>query len=461
MIPVLTAAEMREVDVAAPEPVEALIERAGAAVARAALEMLGGPYGRRVVVVAGKGNNGADGRAAAARLERRGVRVSVIDATDAPPRLPPADLVIDAAYGTGFHGTYEPPDPAGAPVLAVDVPSGGVVRADRTVTFAALKPALLFGAGAGAGEVDVVDIGLDVRGARVHVMEDADVVVPRREHDAHKWQSAVCVVGGSPGMMGAVSLVARSAMRSGAGYVRLCAPGGGAIPVAEAVTVLTPADDWAGAVLAELERCRALVVGPGLGRGDAMAGQVRRLVAESPVPVVVDADGLNALAAPGFFVANATSCVHERDKEAEVGAVLTPHDGEYERLMGRAPGADRIEAARALAVASGAVALLKGPATVVAAPDGRALISVTGGPALATAGTGDVLSGVIGAFVARGLPPFEAAAYAAHVHGAASGLGFRQGLVAGDLPDLIARWLSGVHSPRNLGAMYSRRGLDA
>src|SRR5207237_9534560 len=116
--------EMKANDAAAPEPVEILIERAGAAVARAAVRMLGGGYGRHVVVVAGKGNNGADGRAAAARLRERGAQVTVLDAADAPDRLPSCDLVIDAAYGTGFHGDYRAPDPCGAPVLAVDIPSG-------------------------------------------------------------------------------------------------------------------------------------------------------------------------------------------------------------------------------------------------------------------------------------------------------------------------------------------------
>ncbi len=175
---VVTPEQMGAIDAAAPEPVEVLIGRAGAAVARHAVAMLGGCYGRRVVVVAGKGNNGNDGRDAARRLELRGVRVRVIDAADAPARLPAADLVIDAAYGTGFHGSYEPPDPGGAPVLAVDIPSGvdgltgavagGAVRADRTVTFAALKPGLLFHPGrALAGEVVVADIGLDVSPAGI------------------------------------------------------------------------------------------------------------------------------------------------------------------------------------------------------------------------------------------------------------------------------------------------------
>src|SRR5688572_7449098 len=124
MLPVLTPAEMGAVDSAAPEPVDVLIARAGAAVAHQALGLLGGAYGRRVVVTAGKGNNGNDGREAARRLRLRGVRVQVVDAADAPAALPLADLVIDAAYGTGFRGAYRPPDPGGAPVLAVDIPSG-------------------------------------------------------------------------------------------------------------------------------------------------------------------------------------------------------------------------------------------------------------------------------------------------------------------------------------------------
>jgi NAD(P)H-hydrate epimerase len=238
MIPIVTPEEMAAVDAAAPEPVEVLIERAGAAVAAVALQMLGGGYGRRVVVVAGKGNNGADGRSAAVRLRRRGVRVDVIDAADAPSVLPAADLVIDAAYGTGFHGEYEAPDPAGAPVLAVDIPSGvlGLTGeaggrpspATRTVTFAALKPGLLLEPGRSlAGEVTVADIGLDTAGARAHLVELDDVTgwVPARAVDAHKWRAALLVVAGSAGMTGAAHLTASAAQRAGAGMVRLGSPG--------------------------------------------------------------------------------------------------------------------------------------------------------------------------------------------------------------------------------------------
>ena len=165
MIPIVTPEEMAAIDAASPEAVEVLIDRAGAAVARAAIDLLGGTYGKRIVVLAGKGNNGADGRAAAGRLRRRGAHVDIVDAASAPERLAPADLVIDAAYGTGFHGEHHAPDPGAAPVLAVDIPSGvsgltGAVggralAAARTVTFAALKPGLLLEPGrAGAHRRD-------------------------------------------------------------------------------------------------------------------------------------------------------------------------------------------------------------------------------------------------------------------------------------------------------------------
>jgi len=169
VIPIVTPEEMRAIDAAAPEPVEVLIDRAGAAVARLAREMMGGTYGRTVNVIAGKGNNGNDGRAAAARLRERGVRVRMFDAADCPPRLPDADLVIDAAYGTGFRGEWRAPRVGRAPVLAVDIPSGvdgltgeacpGVLAADRTVTFAALKPGLLLGAGLALGGLAVPAAG--------------------------------------------------------------------------------------------------------------------------------------------------------------------------------------------------------------------------------------------------------------------------------------------------------------
>jgi ADP-dependent NAD(P)H-hydrate dehydratase / NAD(P)H-hydrate epimerase len=439
VIPVVTPEEMGEIDREAPEPVEVLIGRAGAAVARSAVEVLGGTYGRRVVVIAGKGNNGNDGRSAAERLVRRGVRVEVI-APSADAVVAPCDLVIDAAYGTGFRGTYVWPDlPPGAAVLAVDIPSGvdgltgqtagQVPQARRTVTFAALKPGLLLEPGATlAGEIVVADIGLDVSAARASLVERDDVAAWLRPRpvNTNKWRAAVWVVAGSPGMTGAAALVSRAALRSGAGYVRQSTPGlaaASADPV-EAVQVDLAGSGWASAVLGELDRFAALVIGNGLGTTPATQAEIREVVAAAGgLPVVVDADGLTALAAAPV--------------KLSPNVVLTPHDGEFARLAGNPPGPDRLAAAADLARQLGCVVLLKGGPTVVAAPDGGTLVVATGDSRLATAGTGDVLAGVIGALAARGLDPFHAAAAGAFLHGEAGALGWRDGLVAGDLPRLL------------------------
>jgi ADP-dependent NAD(P)H-hydrate dehydratase / NAD(P)H-hydrate epimerase len=440
MQPVLTPEEMGAVDAEAPEPVEVLIGRAASAVARQALVLLGGGYGRRVVVVAGKGNNGNDGRAAALLLERRGVRTVVIPVAEAPERLPASDLVIDAAFGTGFHGEYRPPDPAGAPVLAVDIPSGvdgltgavagGAVQAVCTVTFAALKPGLLFHPGrALAGEIVLADIGLDVSRARAGLVERADVAgwVHPRSPDAHKWRSAVVVAAGSAGMTGAAHLAARAAQRAGAGMVRVASPGLDHDPglPTEAVGIATPPAGWETVVLDQLDRARALVVGPGLGRSAATDAAVLQVVSSTGAPVLVDGDGLSALGDdPAAAVAGRPG-----------PTILTPHDGEFARLAGHPPDGDRLAAARGLAASTGAVVLLKGPTTVVAHPDGRALMSTAGDARLATAGTGDVLAGVIGALLAEGVPAFEAAAAGAWLHGRAAMRGPRRGLVASDVVD--------------------------
>ena len=439
MIPIITPEEMGAIDAAAPEPVEVLIGRAGAAVARAAVDLLGGTYGRRVIVLAGKGNNGNDGRDAARRLRRRGMRVHVLDAADLPEVLPACDLLIDAAYGTGFRGEWTPPT-VPAPVLAVHIPSGvdgltgqmpgGALTAARTVTFAALKPGLLLQPGADrAGQVDVADIGLDVSGARAHVVEGADVAawLPRRATAGHKWQAAVRVVAGSPGMTGAAHLTSAAAFRAGAGYVTLSSPGVDHDPMApvEVVGRPLPAAGWAKDVLGDADRYGALAVGPGLG-GDG-AEDVRAVVAGWSGPVVVDGDGLTAL---GESVADVTG-------GRSGPAVLTPHEGEFARLAGEPVGADRLAVVRSLAAATGAIVLLKGPTTVVAAPDGAVLITTTGDARLATAGTGDVLTGVIAALLARGLEPLRAAAAGAFLHGRAGAVGWRHGLVASDLLDQL------------------------
>lgn len=448
MTAIVSPEEMGAIDRASPEPVEVLIGRAGAAVERCAVEMLGGTYGRRVVVIAGKGNNGADGREAERRLARRGVRTTVLEASQAPPTLPETDLVIDAAYGTGFRGQWVAPQTSGSPlVLAVDIPSGvegltgSVDRhsrplpADATVTFAALKPGLLFGEGKDlAGEVRLADIGLDTSSATCHLVGAEQLAgwYPARPPGEHKWRSAVWAIGGSPGMEGALGLVCAGAQRTGAGYVRCSSPGAVPDDVAiEAVRTGLPATEWAATVLSELDRFGALVVGNGLGRHPAHAGEVCEVLERAPVPTVVDADGLTLL---GRL---------EQELRLDDGdrVVLTPHDGEYRGLVGEPPVTDRVEAARLLAVRSGAVALLKGPTTVVAHPDRTALVVADGDARLATAGTGDVLAGVIAALCARGLAPFRAAALGAYLHGAAARLGLRHGFVAGDLPRLVSRVL--------------------
>lgn len=463
VIPVVTPAEMTAIDAAAPATFEQLVSRAGAAVAFHAFDLLGGAYGRRVVVVAGPGGNGADGRDAARRLERRGVRVTVLDAAALPDELPPCDLLLDAAYGTGFRGAWDPPSrPEGALVLAVDVPSGvdGLTgaasgrpwTADRTVTFAALKPGLVLGLGpAWAGEVVVADIGLDVSSAAIGVVEAGDVAgwLPARPRSAHKWQSACWIVAGSAGMTGAAHLAAAGAQRAGSGYVRLSTPGlerDRGAPT-EVVTIEVDPSRWAADVLDDLDHIAALALGPGLGRSETAAEQVRTLVeaADRP-PIVVDGDGLSALASDRD---GALSAPRPRPSGAGGGGgdgrdafgegapsptvVLTPHDGELARLGADPSAPDRVAELRALAARRHAVVLSKGSPTVVAAPDDRVRIVVAGDARLATAGTGDVLTGALAALLAQGLEPLEAAAAAAHLHGRAGALAWRRGLVAGDV----------------------------
>lgn len=444
----MTPEEMKAIDAAAPEPVEELIDRAGHATARVALGMLGGAYGRVVVVLAGRGNNGNDGRAAGTYLERRGVKVRLIDADSAPPVLPPCDLVIDAAYGTGFRGEWTAPDIVSATgerpmVLAVDIPSGvdaltgeagpGVLAADRTVTFQALKPGLVFGDGAElCGSIDVADIGLDVSRSTRHLVEGSDVSAwwPTRAGDAHKWNGAVRVVAGSAGMLGAGRLCAEAAARAGAGLVTLSSPGIDPDARSEVIQRRIPAVDFHHQVLSDLDRFGALVIGPGLGREEGTLTSARRLIADASLPVVIDGDGIFAAA---WSADGAAPLLRPRGRPT----VITPHDGEFALLTGHRPGADRVAAAGGLAADLDVVVLLKGPSTVVATPRGEVLVVDHGDERLATAGSGDVLAGMIAALLATGLAPGRAAAAAAWLHADAARRGPRRGLLAGDIIDLI------------------------
>jgi hydroxyethylthiazole kinase-like uncharacterized protein yjeF len=484
--PVVTPAEMGEADrrtISAGTPEEVLVERAGGAVARHALRVLGGTYGRRVTVVCGRGNNGADGMVAARHLRTQGIGVDELVLAEgvASPALrralARADLAIDGMFGTGFRGELEGDAAivaaalaeAGIPTLAIDIPSGvdgttgevrGVaIRARETVCFAALKPGLLFEPGRGhAGRVHVVDIGVHLSGigtesSQLHVLEVSDLHLPRRAPDGHKWSAGALVVGGSTGMAGAPLLASHAAARCGAGMVVCGVPGADAAARAsgsELVSRALPATPEgnldagaADAVLAGIERFRVVAIGPGLGRDASTQAAVRRLAAECPVPIVIDADGLNALAAE-------PEVLRRRRAAGLSPAILTPHAGEYARLACHAIGSDRVAAARDLAARLDAIVLLKGPGTVVAAPDGGAVVNRTDGSALATAGTGDVLTGVVAGLLAAGAAPFDAAATGAYVHGrAATVAGTGDDLVATDLIGALHPTLNGLRSGRD------------
>jgi ADP-dependent NAD(P)H-hydrate dehydratase / NAD(P)H-hydrate epimerase len=413
VIPILSTAQMREADAleVARRGTEALVRAAGTAVGLEAKRLLGRVYGARVAVVAGPGLNGADGRVAAAWLASRGAKVVVIEVASQPATLAGYDLVIDAAFGLGSSRAYDAPAVAGrALVLAVDLPSGvnadsgevfgAAMAADVTLALGALKPAHLTGPSATlAGEVRFAGLGI-VHDFVDGLMEDADLTsLGDVARDDHKWVHAVQILAGSPLMPGAAELVARGAMAGGASMIRLTSRGdlSGRVRLpAEVVHVGDEAID---------RRCRAVVAGPGLG-SDAPSWLRERLEGVD-VTVVLDADALDRAVLP-------------RDRTTQQRWILTPHDGEFARLTGAAVPANRFEAVRALAQETGCVVLLKGPTTVIADPDGVLRVVTSGTPALATAGSGDVLSGLIGATVARGHRPLEATALAAHVHGRAS-----------------------------------------
>jgi NAD(P)H-hydrate epimerase len=455
------AADRRAIAAGTPETV--LMDRAGKAVAWSIRRRLGRAAGMRAVLACGRGNNGGDGLVVDRVLRGWGARVDVfrvgdgIDPATLARSVDRADVVVDAMFGTGFRGELSGDALAvceafagfAGPVVAIDIPSGvdgltgevrgRAVRADWTVSFAAAKPGLCFEPGRSlAGAVEVADIGIAVTdddgGTRTFLTEAGDVAawVPPRAPSAHKWSAGCLVIGGSGGMTGAPVLASHAAMRAGAGIVWCGLPGAAAAAQASGTEVITkalPADadgalaaDAADGLLDAAARFRAVALGPGLGRADGTAAAVRRLVAGVAGPLVVDADGLHALAGHLDLL-----------RRRVVPAVVTPHEGEYAALRGAPVGPDRLAAARALAADAGAVVLLKGPGTVVAAPDGRAAICPLGGPWLASAGTGDVLTGIVAALLAGGAPPFEAAAGAAFLHGSAADVAGHTGLVAGDL----------------------------
>lgn len=451
-------------------PDGALMQRAATALARRCAALLGKVYGARVVVLAGKGNNGGDARLAGAQLARRGARIDVVDtseavdADDVRALIAAADLVIDGMVGIGRSGGLRGATATVAELLAdvdtfvvaVDVPSGvdastgevggAAVRADVTVTFGALKTGLIVAPGAEhAGTVEVVDIGLSLPPASVTVLDAADVaaLVPSPSGETDKYRRGVVgVVAGSDTYTGAAVLAVGGALRAGCGMVRFAGLAHPAEMVRQhwpeaVVTAVSPGD---GDAILAAGRVQAWVVGSGLGT-DADAAALVRSVLSADVPVLLDADAVTVVAEhPDWLTARSAP------------TVLTPHAGEFARLT-RTERADveahRLTLARAAARDLGVTVLLKGSTTVIVDADGAVRVNTADTPYLATAGSGDVLSGICGALLAGGLPALDAASAGAFLHGMA-------GLMASSVP---AAPISAMDLISNLPAAI--RALDA
>jgi ADP-dependent NAD(P)H-hydrate dehydratase / NAD(P)H-hydrate epimerase len=496
---VLTTSEMERADrltIASGTPGFALMLSAGQAVAEAAMDIAEeGP----IVVVAGRGNNGGDGFVAAAELAARGREVSVVllcerdslqgDAASAargwkypvlpfnPQALGKPALIIDALFGAGLnrpvkgepHEMIEAINANGAPVLAVDLPSGingttgmvmGVaVRATETVTFFRRKPAhLLLPGRTHCGRVHVADIGI-AKGVLDEIKPQASENVPDSWHtafpvprvDGHKYaRGHAVVVSGEMASTGAARLAARGALRAGAGLVTVASPREALAVNASALTAVmvravdTPVEF--GEFLSD-KRFNACVIGPGAGVSERTRDFVHTALGAHK-HLVLDADALTSFAeAPERLFESIKS-------SAETQVVLTPHEGEFPRLFSdlsnKNPGRSKLERARDAAQRAGAVVLVKGADTVVAAPDGRATIASNAPPWLATAGAGDVLAGIIAGMLAQGVDAFEAASIGVWMHGE----GAREagpGLIAEDLPEVM---------PAVFRRLYDEFGID-
>jgi hydroxyethylthiazole kinase-like uncharacterized protein yjeF len=500
-------------------PGATLMENAGrgaAACIQAALPDLGLPRrGVRVAVVCGKGGNGGDGFVVARWLKRAGHRVDVLllgspldlkgdpalklqemqrrglrarvvqDDAGLARALTAAQLVVDAMLGTGSRGAPTPPlaaaieriNASGRPVVALDIPSGlltdgealasPAVHAVLTPTFAGLKRGLVAGPGVAlAGRVVVVDIGVPraevERGITTFLTEPADIVrhFPARGRETHKGSYGhLLVVAGSVGKTGAAALAARAAMRAGAGLVTV-ATAASAQPIVASLlleAMTEPVAETAARTIGLKARARlndlaaqrdAVALGPGLGLDEETQALARDLVFECARPMVVDADALTALS--GHL---------DRLRSAPAGRCLTPHPGEMARMLGVSIAEvqrDRVAAVRQFATAWQTPLVLKGATSVIGAPDGTVLLNPTGNPGMASGGTGDVLSGVLGAFLARGLEGTTALMAAVYLHGlsgdvAAERVG-QESLVASDVIDALPEAFRRVGVGRPLGS---------
>jgi NAD(P)H-hydrate epimerase len=513
--PVFTADEMRRLDARAIAalgiPGAVLMEHAGRGAADVILDALGSRRRpARVAIVCGKGGNGGDGFVVARWLRRAGVQPTVwMAAPEAEIRgdagqklrelrragvrphpvgdearlaagLTRADLIVDALLGTGARGApsgltarmIERINAAGRPVVALDIPSGAsadgdpiawpAIRAAVTATFAGLKRGLLMGPGVElAGRVRVVPIGISeeevARGTTTFAVERADVAAmfPPRPRDVHKGTYGhLLVVGGSRGKTGAAALAARAAMRTGAGLVTV-ATAASQQPIAAALLLEsmteplaeTPAGSIgleAVAAIARLAESRdAVALGPGLGLDPSTQDAARRLIGDLARPMVVDADALSALAGHLSLL-----------RAARGPRCLTPHPGEMARVLGTTVAdvqRDRIGCARAFASEHGVHLLLKGATSVLGDPDGRVFLNPTGNPGMASGGMGDVLTGVVGALLARGADPALAQRAGAYLHGlaadlAAAALG-QEALVASDVIEALPRAFRALGQP--------------
>lgn len=492
MRPIVTPEEMSRADeaaISAGTPAEELMDRAGRAVARAVIKLAGGRYGKKALVVCGKGNNGGDGFVAARVLHREGVGVvciaiparedirgpskvhfdALVTAGVVPRPFDPSmtfdgsDVVIDAIFGTGFRGPAEgtAAEAIGAirrtasPVVAVDIPSGvngatgavegPAVRADVTVAIGCEKVGTASAPGAGhAGRVETVDVGIPIGRPSTFVAEAKDVreAFPPRDLGAHKGNvGSVAALAGSDAATGAALLTCRGAERTGAGYVRLgtveAVRTAAAARLPEILTTVVGEGVLDGKSWDRfsdvVEASDVLAIGPGLGTGAEQKGLLLELLGSVSLPLVLDADALNNLAGETAALSSARAPL-----------ILTPHPGEMARLLDISVGevqADRLSAAKEGARRWEAVVLLKGFRTVVATPDGTAWLISSGGPALASAGSGDVLTGVVAALVARSGDASSSAWVGAFIHGKAGDLAAElrggEGVVAWDVAEAL------------------------
>jgi len=514
VLPVFTAAEMRALDARAIReldiPGPRLMDNAGTAAAALIARWLAPIRGKAVVVVCGKGNNGGDGFVVARRLKARGAAVRVFlvgrraevrgDAADALGRwrgrveeveepsglaraLGGADVIVDALLGTGVSGAARGPVAAaieainragagGVPVVALDLPSGldsdrgallgPTVKAWRTVTFAGLKRSLLLAPAAGqAGAVEIGDIGVPAEAARRGIttwrLEIADVrpSFPPRDLDAHKGRFGhLLVVAGSLGKTGAAVLAGRAALRSGVGLCTLAAPASQQpIVAAQAPEYMTEALPETAAQSLSLEakdrlrelarRMDAVAIGPGLSLDPETQELARGLIRDLEQPMVVDADALSALAGHLDLLRHAAG-----------PRVLTPHPGEMARMLGttiEAVQADRIELARTFAREHGVAIALKGAHTVIGGPDGHVAINPTGNPGMAKGGSGDVLTGIVGALLAREIEPAAALRAGCYLHGLAGDVAARErgeyAMLASDIIESLPAALRALAEP--------------